>query len=390
MEWIEAKLGDVCKIERGGSPRPINKFITEAEDGINWIKIGDTSKESIYINKTKEKIKPSGVVKSRRVCSGDLLLSNSMSFGRPYILRVDGCIHDGWLVIHDNENRFNKVFLCYLLGSPLVYSKFKNMAVGGVVNNLNSKMVRNLKIKYPPIKIQKKIVEVLDKAQVLIDLKKKQIELLDELIQSVFYDMFGDPVTNPKGWEKGRLEKYCDVYRGGSPRPIKDYFGGNIPWIKIGDATKGDDVYLFSTKEHIVESGVKKSRLVKNGSLIFANCGVSLGFARIIRFDGCIHDGWLSFENIDDKLDKVFLLKLLNCYTEFFRRTAPDGTQPNLNTKIMKDFEIIIPPINIQLNYRIKLEKMIEQKQLMQQSLTEMENYFNSLMQSAFKGELFN
>lgn len=200
--------------------------------------------------------------------------------------------------------------------------------------------------------------------------------------------MFGDPVTNPMGWEVKKLGELCEVCRGGSPRPIKDYLGGTVPWIKIGDATKGDDVYLLSTREHISKKGTKRSRLVENGSLIFANCGVSLGFARIIKFDGCIHDGWLSFEDIDEKIDKIFLLKLLNCYTEYFRKTAPDGTQPNLNTKIMKAFEVIIPPLDIQIRYRTKLEKMIQQKELLQQSLTKMENNFNSIMQRAFKGEL--
>ena len=100
-----------------------------------------------------------------------------------------------------------------------------------------------------------------------------------------------------------------------SPHEIEKYLGGDIPWIKIGDATDGENVYLHSTKEHIIQDGVKKSRMVKSGSLIFANCGVSLGFARIITFDGCIHDGWLAMEDIDERLDKVFLLQALNQMT---------------------------------------------------------------------------
>ena len=124
-----------------------------------------------------------------------------------------------------------------------------------------------------------------------------------------------------------------------------------MPWIKIGDATQGDEIYLHSTKEHIIKDGVKKSRMVKSGSLIFANCGVSLGFARIITFDGCIHDGWLAFEDVDESLDKVFLLLSLNQLTEYFRAIAPDGTQPNLNTAIMKMHQQIIPPIKLQRQF---------------------------------------
>lgn len=202
--------------------------------------------------------------------------------------------------------------------------------------------------------------------------------------------MFGDPVLNRKKWTKKKLGDVCTIVRGGSPRPIEKFLGGNIPWIKISDATKGDNIYLKKTKESILEIGVKKSRLIKRGSLIFANCGVSLGFARIITFDGCIHDGWLAFEDISSDINKIFLLKLLNHFTDYFRKTAPDGAQPNLNTTIMKNFEIILPPIELQNQFAEIVQKIESQKALLQQSLTELENNFQSLMQRAFKGELFN
>ncbi|GAL70200.1 restriction endonuclease subunit S [Jejuia pallidilutea] len=164
--------------------------------------------------------------------------------------------------------------------------------------------------------------------------------------------MFGDPVSNPMGWERKSMKSLMKIVRGGSPRPIKNFLGGKNPWIKIGDATKGDDIYIYSTKEHIIDEGLKKTRLLPEGSLIFANCGVSLGFARIIKFQGCIHDGWLAFLEFDENvIDKVFLLKALNSVTKYFRDTAPDGTQPNLNTKIMGDYQIILPPIDIQRKF---------------------------------------
>lgn len=145
--WEIKKLGEVCEIERGGSPRPIKEYLTDSQEGINWIKIGDAD-GSKYITKTKEKIKPEGIKKSRYVYSGDFLLSNSMSFGRPYILAIDGCIHDGWLVIHDTNNYFNKSYLYYYLGSSNIYQEFKRLAVGGVVNNLNTALVSGEKLEF--------------------------------------------------------------------------------------------------------------------------------------------------------------------------------------------------------------------------------------------------
>ena len=181
--------------------------------------------------------------------------------------------------------------------------------------------------------------------------------------------MFGDLAHGETKWPTVPLGKLCTISRGGSPRPISKYLGGSVPWIKIGDATDGDSIYLSKTKEFIISEGVKKSRLVKPGSLIFANCGVSLGFARIITFEGCIHDGWLALENIDERLDKVFLLKALNQMTEYFRAIAPTGTQPNLNTAIMNSYEHIVPPMALQKQYIAFVEQSAKSKLLFYRTL---------------------
>jgi len=139
--WEKKKLCNLLLIERGGSPRPIDDFITDDENGLNWIKIGDAKEGSYYIDSVKERIKPEGLKKTREVEPGDLLLSNSMSFGKPYIMKIPGCIHDGWLVLRDTEDRFNKLFLCIALGYPSVTHAFKGSARGAVVNNLNKDLV---------------------------------------------------------------------------------------------------------------------------------------------------------------------------------------------------------------------------------------------------------
>ena len=160
-ECSTIRLGDYVSIHRGGSPRPIDAYITDDTDGINWIKIGDTSADDLYITRTREKIVPSGAKKSRRVFQGDLILSNSMSFGRPYILQIDGCIHDGWLLIRDENNVFEKRFLCYYLGSDNVIAQYKRFAAGSCVNNLNSELVGNVEICCPPYRTQQKIANML-------------------------------------------------------------------------------------------------------------------------------------------------------------------------------------------------------------------------------------
>ena len=156
-EWV--RLGSVLEIARGGSPRPIQQYLTTEPDGINWIKIGDTDKGGKYIYKTKEKIRPEGVTKSRMVHSGDFLLTNSMSFGRPYILKTDGCIHDGWLVLSNRFDCYSVDFLYYILSSPFAYYQFCESVSGAVVKNLNSDKVSNALFPLPPLNEQHRIVQ---------------------------------------------------------------------------------------------------------------------------------------------------------------------------------------------------------------------------------------
>ena len=156
-EWV--RLGSVLEIARGGSPRPIQQYLTTDPDGINWIKIGDTDKGGKYIYKTKEKIRPEGVTKSRMVHSGDFLLTNSMSFGRPYILKTDGCIHDGWLVLSNRFDCYSVDFLYYILSSPFAYYQFCDSVSGAVVKNLNSDKVSNALFPLPPLNEQRRIVQ---------------------------------------------------------------------------------------------------------------------------------------------------------------------------------------------------------------------------------------
>lgn len=159
--WKWTHLGNVSYIVRGGSPRPIKQYITTREDGINWIKIGDVEKGGKYIYSTHEKIIPEGESKSRHVYPGDFLLTNSMSFGRPYISQIEGCIHDGWLLIH-GLNGFDPDYLYYLLSSSYMYNQFTVKASGSTVDNLNIDKVKSAIVPLPPVAEQKRIAERID------------------------------------------------------------------------------------------------------------------------------------------------------------------------------------------------------------------------------------
>lgn len=297
-----------------------------------------------------------------------------------------GIVSPAYAIWDFDEEIVLPVFLETALRCERAIDYYKSKLRGSTARrrSLPNETFLNFEIPLPSLEEQRRVAGVLDKVTALMDARRTQLTHLDTLIKARFVEMFGDININDKQWEIYPLGELCTIVRGGSPRPIEKFLGGDVPWIKIGDATAGDDIYLNSTKEHIIQEGVKKSRFIKAGSLIFANCGVSLGFARIITFDGCIHDGWLAMEDIDSRLDKVFLLQALNQMTEHFRKIAPAGTQPNLNTAIMKSYMQIVPPMELQKQYIDFVAKVDGVKAGVQASLEELDVLKKSLMQTYF------
>ena len=198
-DWTEKTFEQFIKIKRGASPRPIEAYLTKSHNGVNWIKIGDASKGSKYITATKEKITEQGAVHSVSVFPGDFILSNSMSFGRPYILKIDGCIHDGWLRLFDFSEDADGEFLYYLLSSNYVQNQYSAFAAGSGVQNLNKEVVKKVSIYLPPMTEQKRIVETLSSFDEYIDDLAELIEKKKNIRDGALEDL----VTG-----KTRLEGY--------------------------------------------------------------------------------------------------------------------------------------------------------------------------------------
>ena len=217
------KFGECATIVRGASPRPIKNFITTESTGINWIKIGDVKQGDKYITSTAEKITKDGARKSRFVKQGDFILSNSMSFGRPYILKIDGCIHDGWLAISDFSNKYLSDFLYHLLNSnSCQYEMRKRASFGGAVQNLNADIVRELVLPVPPLPVQEEIVRILDsftsltaelqtKLQAELQARQKQYEYYRD--QLLTFDVHGGG-TSEVQWKT--LGETCNMKAGRS------------------------------------------------------------------------------------------------------------------------------------------------------------------------------
>mgnify|MGYP000855125707 FL=1 len=222
-DWEQRKFSELVQIERGGSPRPIDDFITNAPNGLNWVKIGDAPAQGNYITKTAEKIRPEGLSKTREVHPGDLILSNSMSFGKPYIMGIDGCIHDGWLLIRNTHGVFDLTFLCHLLGTPQMLSQYKSLAAGSTVNNLNKELVGNTVVTIPSIAEQRVLGDYLEQLDNLITLHQRKLEKMQLVKKSMLEKMFPKndlkiPEIRFEGftddWEQRKLDDLAEFSKG--------------------------------------------------------------------------------------------------------------------------------------------------------------------------------
>jgi restriction endonuclease S subunit len=381
--WEKDKLGNIVNLIIGKTPsRNISKYFL----GDNlWTSIRDMN--SMVITNTKEKITNEAVQISRikQVKKGTLLLSYKLSIGKLSFAGKDLYTNEAIAGLEIINKSINNKFLYYLLKATDL-ERTTDRAVMG--KTLNKAKLTLIPVAYPPLQQQEKIVKVLDISSSLIVKQKELLEKYDLFLKSKFIEMFGDPIKNQMGWEVIKMGTLMKIRRGSSPRPIDKFIGDDIPWIKIGDGSKGSDLYIEDTKVKIIEEGKNKSVYLKKGSLIFANCGVSLGFSRILKIDGCIHDGWLSFENLDKKINQLFILKLINHSTQRLRDSASGGTQPNLNIGIMKNFTIYLPPIDLQNKFARIVEKIETIKEKENKKLKYLEDLHNSLMQKAFKGEI--
>lgn len=388
--WKIYKLKELYDIKRGGSPRPIEKFLTTDPDGINWIKIGDAKIDSKYIEETKEKITVEGAAKSRFVEEGDFILSNSMSFGRPYIMKTRGCIHDGWLVLKERQDGLIfKDFMYYILSSENVYSQFKNAAAGGVVRNLNIQRVENVIVPIPPtLAEQQEIVQVLDTMNDIIRLRKECISHAQDLIPALFQEMFDNPQTNKKNWQICCLKDLAKIDRQNiSPEELKTK---QYTYIGLEHIEK-------ETGRILVDPNSQQDIDLKSNKFFFTNNHVLYGKLRpylnkvaLPDFDGVCSTDIFPLLPLEEISNKYFLKVLMN--TSYFVNMANSQSSganlPRIGTTALENIKVFKPDYTLQEQFAqkvIEIESYIKEQQ---EELANAKQMFQSLLHHAFTGEL--
>ena len=275
VEW--KTLGEVAKIQRGASPRPISQYITDDPNGIPWIKIGDTATDSKYIERTAQKITPEGAEKSRVLKCGDFVMSNSMSYGRPYILKISGAIHDGWASISDFESILTPNFLYYYLSSNPVQDYWDGKINSSSVSNLNSDIIKSLPIPISPLSVQTKIVKILDALTALTSeltseliLRQKQYEYYREKLLSFdSLELSGGVVQWIKLIDLGELIR-------GNGLQKKDFTETGVPAIHYGQIYTYYGTFATETKSFVSPELAKKLKKAKYGDVLIAGTSENL------------------------------------------------------------------------------------------------------------------
>ena len=403
-KWEWKKLGEVCEIARGGSPRPIKEYITSDADGINWIKIGDTDPTGKYIFSTEEKIKPSGIKKSRYVESGDFLLSNSMSFGRPYILKTNGCIHDGWLVLKNYQKYLDVNFFYHLLSSPIAQEQFDQEAKGSTVRNLNTDIVSKVYVPIPPLSEQKRIVKFLDEEFSKIETLKTNAETNLKNAKELFETTLEKELNPlslhsersekssaelPSGWEWKALGDVCEILSD-LINPTEEKY---LNMYHIGGANIESETGRIIDLKTSEEEGLTSGKFVFDDSVVLYN-KIRPYLKKVARpnFAGiCSADMYpLSPKNGMLK-DFLYYILIASDFTDYAIKHSDRAGMPKLNRKALFVYDFPLPPLSVQKEIVARLDKLSENVKRLEanykQIIANCDELKKSILKKTFEGE---
>lgn len=356
--WERAFLGDLSEVVRGGSPRPIDGFLTTAADGLNWLKIGDVKKEAKYVTHTEEKVRLEALSKTRVVSPGDLILSNSMSFGRPYILQIKTCIHDGWIAITRIAKEAKRDFLFYSISAPSSQSYFVDNAAGSGVQNLNADIIKALPVCFPSPTEQQKIADCLSSLDELIAVQRRKVNALKTHKKGLMQQLFPrEGETQPRlrfpefeasaYWESRRLEDLAKRGSGHTPSKSKpEYYEGDIKWVSLADSKRLDAGLIYETATSISAQGIKNSSAVLHPAgtvLISRDAGV--GKSAMMATPMAVSQHFIVWTCHDQLLSNWFLYYVLQEMKPIFARNATGSTIKTIGLPFFKELEIATPSL---------------------------------------------
>ncbi len=378
MKWPIVKLENLVSITSGFAFK--SNLFSEFE-GVPLIRIRDVVRgetETFYTGEYSNEF---------IINNGDTLIGMDGDFNRARWKGGRALLNQRVCKIKADESNLCDNYLYHFLPKALDSINEKTHAV--TVKHLSVKGIRDITIPLPPLTEQKRIAAILDKADAISHKCQQAINLANDFLRSVFLDMFGDPVTNPKGWEITNIGSLCNVSSGSTPsRQRDDYYKGSIPWVKT---TEVDGYTIMDTEEHISEEALQESscRLNEIGSILIAmyGQGKTRGKVGLLGIKAATNQA-CAVLSPSQKINMHYLYGFLSLSYENLRRLGQGGGQPNLNAGIIKAFSVPLPPRNLQDEFATIYEK-IKSLQKEKETAQQQKNILlSSLSKKVFSGQL--
>ena len=295
----------------------------------------------------------------------------------------------GYCVLRPDKDKLDSKFLFHWVKTGVFVQRMVDVATGANYPAVSDAKVKASKIPLPPLGEQKRIAGILDAVDALRAKRREALAQLDTLIQSTFLDMFGDPVSNPMGWEEHEVEKVCRLVRGSSPRPKGDpqFYDGPVPRLMVSDITR-DGFWVTPRIDSLTEAGAKKSRRVPAGTVVMAVSG-EVGVVATVQYPCCVHDGFVAFLDLDESVfDSRFFMFQFHSLKMTHERRKAGAIFQNLTTRDIKAMRLPTPTIDLQHRFAAVVESVERQKADQRTHLAELDTLFASLQSRAFRGDL--
>lgn len=380
--WTYRKLGDICSSELG-------KTLNQSKD------TGQLKPYLCSINVQWDHIDLSTVKQARfedtdderySVTAGDLLVCEGGDIGRAAIwsssesMLYQNALHR----IRFNDSYLPRFYLHHLHFLKTNGTLDAHYGKGVTIKHLVKSSLMSIPVPVPPLAEQERIVAELDLLEGIIDKQKAQLKELDTLAQSIFYDMFGDPVVNEKEWEVKKLGSVLKTTSGGTPsKEHPEYYdNGTIPWVNSGDLHQ---MFIFDVPKHITQLGVENSsaKLFPIDTVLVAMYGATVGETSILKIESTTNQAVCGIFPSKHYLP-TFLYCVLKYSQSFFIDRAAGGAQPNISQGIIKGFNLISPPMTEQEAFATKIEAIERQKSSINASIDETQKLFDFTMDKYF------
>lgn len=392
-KWEMVRLGDVCSVLNGYAFQSQNYI----DDGYRVVRITNVQK-GVIVDDDPKFYGESSALKKYELYSEDLLVSLTGNVGRVGLINSEllpAYLNQRVACLREKSEAICKRYLFSCLNSDAFEIAAISSSKGLAQKNMSTEWLKEYTIPLPPLEVQRQIADVLDRASALIEKRKAQIDKLDLLVKSQFIEMFGDPVTNPKGWEKAQLRNYITFLTSGS-RGWSEFFSDDGEMFLTIKNVK-DSRLLLDNIQYVKPPKTKEAQRtrVQDGDLLIS-ITADLGRTAVVPASIAEYGAYINQHISLVRLDKKRIAPLFVSYClesqagkRQFQAKNQEGVKSGLNFDAINSLEIFVPPLSVQNEFTTFVERVETQKSLLQQSLAKLELNNKSLMQKCFQGEIF-